>query len=408
MKKWIVLALLTLCGTAVAADAPTATDRVLTPDQQDDLREIFSENYVPVGNGFDDLMAAYETIDLPSVSAAALSKDAAEKLRLSRIALQKNQTLLRRVRAGLSRGIARRSPLDLGVDPLNRRLRRLDDLFSLEGEIRTADGNFNGAVSSYLDALELGVASVNGGAWEDTLNGIERPARQKLKELAPKLDAATLQMAAQRLQAIEQRRVPVLDLWRNEKQLTLAYYGGNLPFWNEKSLREDGYSSKERSQILKMTQLELLNHITRRFDALMRGSAANYRTVRDTPLRSFDPYTDKYAPSPVTRSLLSYYLGNQTQSLLLRHAFELEAIHRETGAYPAMFATEIDPFDGEKPLIYRLAGDGYLLYSIGPDTKDDGGTAVSTIVTDAKSGVQTTSKKIFRDSTGDILGPTFQ
>jgi hypothetical protein len=31
-----------------------------------------------------------------------------------------------------------------------------------------------------------------------------------------------------------------------------------------------------------------------------------------------------------------------------------------------------DPFDGQ-PLRYRNQGTGYVLYSIGPDLKDDGG-----------------------------------
>jgi hypothetical protein len=33
----------------------------------------------------------------------------------------------------------------------------------------------------------------------------------------------------------------------------------------------------------------------------------------------------------------------------------------------------VDPFDGQ-PLRYRTQGAGYVLYSIGPDLKDDGGT----------------------------------
>ena len=32
----------------------------------------------------------------------------------------------------------------------------------------------------------------------------------------------------------------------------------------------------------------------------------------------------------------------------------------------------VDPFDGQ-PLRYREKGTGYLLYSIGPDLKDDSG-----------------------------------
>ena len=35
-------------------------------------------------------------------------------------------------------------------------------------------------------------------------------------------------------------------------------------------------------------------------------------------------------------------------------------------------ASRVDPFDGQ-PLRYKQKGGGYLLYSIGPDLKDDSG-----------------------------------
>jgi hypothetical protein len=345
---------------------------------------------------------------LNSVSAARLSKDPVEKLRLSRVALQNNGAALVHIRTGLKRSIARRSPLDLMLDPANARLRRLADLLDLESDVRAADGDWNGAASSCLDALELGIASTNGGVWSDTFNGIEGPARKKLKELVPRLDAATLQTAANRLQSIEKRRIPLLDLWRNEMQMWRAHFLVEEPLWDEKSLREAAFSSKERARIVKMTRPEFIDHLTRRYEALMRRSSSNYRTFRDTPLRSFDPYTDKYVPAIAPINYLFHYRNQQTQNLLLRHALELEAIHRATSAYPASFATEIDPFDGERPLIYRRTDDTYQLYSIGPDTKDDGGAAISTVETDKETGFQSTTTRLRENSVGDILAPAFK
>jgi hypothetical protein len=65
----------------------------------------------------------------------------------------------------------------------------------------------------------------------------------------------------------------------------------------------------------------------------------------------------------------------------LQVAFALEAYRKEHGAYPKELA-ELAPkylpqvpddlFSG-KPLIYRRAQDGYLLYSVGPNGKDDEG-----------------------------------
>jgi hypothetical protein len=62
-------------------------------------------------------------------------------------------------------------------------------------------------------------------------------------------------------------------------------------------------------------------------------------------------------------------------------AFALAAFHADHGRYPAKLAelapkyiekTPDDVFSG-KPLIYRLVGAGYLLYSVGPDGVDDDG-----------------------------------
>ena len=62
-------------------------------------------------------------------------------------------------------------------------------------------------------------------------------------------------------------------------------------------------------------------------------------------------------------------------------AFALAAYRSEHGRYPAKLdelapkyieAIPDDLYSG-KPLIYRLEGKGYLLYSVGPDGKDDGG-----------------------------------
>ena len=65
----------------------------------------------------------------------------------------------------------------------------------------------------------------------------------------------------------------------------------------------------------------------------------------------------------------------------LHVAFALAAFHSDHGHYPAALV-ELAPkylekipddlFSG-KPLIYRLEGDGYLLYSVGPNGLDDNG-----------------------------------
>jgi hypothetical protein len=74
---------------------------------------------------------------------------------------------------------------------------------------------------------------------------------------------------------------------------------------------------------------------------------------------------------------------DQTQRNL-HLAFALAAYQRDHGKYPAVLADlapkylESIPDDlvAGKPLAYRPGGDGYLLYSVGPDGKDDGGQSL--------------------------------
>jgi hypothetical protein len=67
---------------------------------------------------------------------------------------------------------------------------------------------------------------------------------------------------------------------------------------------------------------------------------------------------------------------------LAQHAMALRVFQIETGQYPASLAQlrakvkwplPPDPFTG-KDFVYRRAGAGYLLYSIGPNMRDEGGT----------------------------------
>ncbi len=68
---------------------------------------------------------------------------------------------------------------------------------------------------------------------------------------------------------------------------------------------------------------------------------------------------------------------------LTRTALALEAHRIEKGTYPDaltdlvpghLAALPVDHFD-DQPLIYRRAGEGYVLYSVGANGLDDGGTS---------------------------------
>jgi hypothetical protein len=91
--------------------------------------------------------------------------------------------------------------------------------------------------------------------------------------------------------------------------------------------------------------------------------------------------------------------ANSAQNNLLVASFALRAYALEHGRYPATLkelvpsylnAVPTDPFSTGKALRYTLSGKRYLLYSIGPDGKDDGGNP-------------STDRTISQTSRGDIV-----
>ncbi|NLF29726.1 MAG: hypothetical protein GX591_02425 [Planctomycetes bacterium] len=78
------------------------------------------------------------------------------------------------------------------------------------------------------------------------------------------------------------------------------------------------------------------------------------------------------------RDLLEKNVASHQLTLL---ALALEIGRAEQGRYPTRLeslvgryveAVPVDPFSG-RALIYRREGEGYVVYSIGPNLRDDGG-----------------------------------
>jgi hypothetical protein len=123
-------------------------------------------------------------------------------------------------------------------------------------------------------------------------------------------------------------------------------------------------------------------------------SAAADRVVRDAEefknkysgiLSPLAPLESRFVP--IMLPAFARGMTGQTRILTDRHltelALALRAIRSDRGNYPAKLEelspkyvknVPVDPFS-EQPLLYRLEGAGYLLYSIGPNGKDDHGSA---------------------------------
>lgn len=104
---------------------------------------------------------------------------------------------------------------------------------------------------------------------------------------------------------------------------------------------------------------------------------------------------------------------NDTQNALLTVMLALRAYKAEHGSYPNrldalaphyLAHVPDDPFALSTPLRYRRLGKTFLLYSVGPDGKDDGGKPIFDA---AKGGPRPSLHDaryfVYPDSKGDIV-----
>jgi hypothetical protein len=152
---------------------------------------------------------------------------------------------------------------------------------------------------------------------------------------------------------------------------------------------------------------ELQANLSRHYDALIASVKVPYGAPKPTIAPASDPWSrlmTKDVADPLIR--LSYEAA-RTQNLLLSQALTLAATRTTTGKYPEAFQLPLDPFRPAQPLIYKRAGDSYLLYSVGPDAKDDGGTPAPTQTFKRDDSPGAVSGGLELKTTGDILAPVY-
>jgi hypothetical protein len=148
------------------------------------------------------------------------------------------------------------------------------------------------------------------------------------------------------------------------------------------------------------------------FDRLIAEALKSYAVADHHPPVPRAPYSHVMAGVSTPLRLRDVADG-ETNMALLMTALALNAFHAERGEYPGsldelvsaglLTAVPCDPFsaDGMAPLRYRIAENGaaYLLYSVGPDGRDDGGTPI-----DNPGATHERPRRVAHaDSRGDIV-----
>jgi hypothetical protein len=333
---------------------------------------------------------------------ASLPKDRPPYTRAEREALvRENADALRVLRAGFAFPYREAYIHSYNtVFPYYAEFRNLARLLALEAQTEAARGDWSGAVNSRLDAMQLGTEIPHGGALIGKLVGIACQAigRGETWDAVSHLNAAQSRSAAQRLEAILARRVPFADTMREEKWLGQGSLMEQFrkPDWRGEILslafanageggppEEAAVSVRNfelRTRLLFDSKRKIMDSYTRYMDAAIANTELPYAVRPPEPPLPGDIVNSLLLPT-YTRARFAD-VCDETQNALLTATFALHAYRLEHGVYPDTLSTLVprylrqipsDPFAMRGLLRYRRDGQNYLLYSFGPDGKDDGG-----------------------------------
>ena len=119
--------------------------------------------------------------------------------------------------------------------PYYSQFRTLARLLRLEAELKAAQGDWNGAMQSSLDAMQMGVDMEHGGPLTGRLVGIacEAIGQQEAWKIIEHLDARQAKAAAARLQAIRAGHAPFAETMQEEEWFSLEAmcYEMRRPGW---------------------------------------------------------------------------------------------------------------------------------------------------------------------------------
>jgi hypothetical protein len=270
--------------------------------------------------------------------------------------------------------------------PSYSKFRGLARALRVESHVYAERGEFDKAVSSAVNIIDFGYAIPRGGALIASLvgNAITAMGISELGNLLPHLDANTSRVASFRLGKIYANRFPYYKTLQEDKT-----YGQDLltdalkrTDWRKQIADSGELSVMQAARLLLMSKEELMEDYSRLMDAQIDNGHLPYSTMHPVPGFKESPVAIFAFAVPSYRWI---HARADTQCLLMMAMLALRAYKMNQGNYPSSLRTlvphylrkvPIDPFDGLTPLRYRLEGEKYFLWSIGPDGINNNGRPV--------------------------------
>lgn len=320
--------------------------------------------------------------------------------------LAQNQAALQLLRKGLSyeyreppmRGVA-------GISPHYGGFRELARTLAIESNTRAAKGDRSGAMRSALEGLHFGHQIPRGATLIGALVGyaVQAVSRRPLEELLPSLDAPACRNAAREIEKLHQNRVPFAEVLQEEKWNVAANLLPMLQGPGSIGIQIAGYDAKnKKSRFRPVSRRRYMSDFLRQMDALSTSAKQPYALAF-----TVQPPGDYLTGTlwPVFERGRFNVAKCESANTMLMVALALRAYQFEKGAYPEELshlvpdyikAVPSDSFGAGEAIRYKKQGTSYVLWSIGPDKKDDGGKVIDRGTTSGRYRVEEKSQ-------GDIV-----
>ncbi len=318
--------------------------------------------------------------------------------------------------------------------PHYQKMRALARFLSLQAQVDAGRGDWNGAINADLDAIQMGETMPHGGPLIGMLVGVacQSIGRKQAWGTVDHLNAVQARAAARRLAQIRTHHVPFVDTLQEEKWSGQASFLELMrrPNWSgalanaivpdPNGGQNGGQSGNSAGQWALGTRLRLMGKrrimadYTQTLDRMIAEARLPFATRAPVPAAppAADPISDMLAPSFWNTRIRETEAN--TQNALLMVTLALRAYKMEHGVYPATLAALApnylqavpdDPFALSGALRYKRQGARYILYSVGPDGKDDGGRPIFDRTKTAPSSASASDPRyyVLNDSQGDVV-----
>ena len=269
-------------------------------------------------------------------------------------------------------------------------------ILGLQARVTAQKGDWNGSMQAALDGVQMGEKISYGGSLiaMQIGNACEAIGRRQAWDVVDHLNATEARETVRRLEHIRSDHVSFAEMMQEEKWRTQASLLETMrqPDWPGTGWNTDTGAKASLKNTVTATRIRLTGKrkIMAHYTDFMDQSIANARQpyaihLPALPMPS-DPLDQMLLPNyDVLSNVRFYEIYDNTRNALLLTLLALHAYKLEHSSYPTSLsalvpqylkAVPTDPFALSGPISYKVLGPKFLLYSVGPDGKDNSGTAV--------------------------------